>query len=201
MNVIRVRGLSVNSPAPHTGAEPQLYHLRGFTIVELIAVVSILMVLAALLVPVGMNVRASAESATCVSQLRQIGLGLQLYMSEHGRRFPELAPGPSEADPEGRPALNTFLLEYAGGNPKVFACPSDSSIYPETGSSYQWNSSLNGLLIEEVEDAWRVLGLSLDQSQIPVIFDAEAFHKSADSSVNFLFADGSADQSSRFYVE
>ena len=201
MNGLRKNKRFSDKSAPGTGLESVHRPRGGFTLIEVVMVVAVIMVLAAILVPIGTRVRAAAQSASCVSQLRQIGVGLQLYMTEQGGRFPELAPGPTEADTAGRPALNTVLLEYVGGTPEVFACPADNSVYPETGSSYQWNSLLNGLRIEEVEDSLRKLGLSVDQSQIPVVFDAESFHSGTADPVNFLFADGSVDQSGRFYVE
>lgn len=60
----------------------------GFTLVELLAVISILGILAAIIIPVVGNVRISARRAACASNLRQLGAGMFLYAGENKGRFP-----------------------------------------------------------------------------------------------------------------
>lgn len=57
----------------------------GFTLTELLAVIAIIGLLAALLFPVFAAARRSARMTTCSSNLRQIGLALQMYQSDWGR--------------------------------------------------------------------------------------------------------------------
>lgn len=64
---------------------------RAFTLVELLAVIVIIAVLAALLVSVIAATRRSAANAQCVSAMRQIGLGTQLYLNDSKTRR---LPGP-----------------------------------------------------------------------------------------------------------
>ena len=59
----------------------------GFTLVELLVVVAIIGILAALLLPAVQLVRESARRAACQSQIRQIAVALEHYHSQHGR-FP-----------------------------------------------------------------------------------------------------------------
>ncbi len=61
----------------------------GFTLVELLAVVAIIAVLAGLLLPALGKVRSAAHASRCVSNLRQFGLATQLYWDDHGRAFSE----------------------------------------------------------------------------------------------------------------
>lgn len=170
---------------------------HGMSLIELCTVIAILTVLAAVAIPLGMRAIASSQSAACMGQLRQIGVGLQLYLAEHQGRFPEMAMGPRDEDDEARPALNELLLDYVGESKQAFACPADASLYPVTGSSYHWNNLLNGQLIQDI---W-LFNLPFEAARTPVVFDARSFHSRTRNPVNYLFADGSADRSVRFFVE
>lgn len=56
---------------------------RGFTLIEMMVVVSIIAILAALLIPNFSRARAQAQSATCISNLKTIGTALELYYTDH----------------------------------------------------------------------------------------------------------------------
>ncbi len=59
----------------------------AFTLLELLIVVAIIILLAGLLLPVLFKVKAQAQSVACKNHLRQIGLGMHIYISDSGR-FP-----------------------------------------------------------------------------------------------------------------
>ncbi len=61
---------------------------HGFTLVELLAVIAIMALLAALLLPAAARANATARSRQCLSNMRQIGLGLLDYALDHEGRFP-----------------------------------------------------------------------------------------------------------------
>ncbi len=56
---------------------------RGFTLIELLVVIAIVAVLAAILFPVFARAREKARQATCASNLRQIGLAVEMYKADH----------------------------------------------------------------------------------------------------------------------
>lgn len=168
---------------------------HAFTLLELLTVVAIVAVLAAVAVPVYGVIRARADAAACRSNLGQIGIALNLYLGEHDMRFPDLEAGRRSLEDEV-PTIDRALAEYAG-NPDVFRCPSDDGgFFETTGSSYYWNSLLNGQRAGSLDFFGRRRGAA----GIPVVTDKEDFHESVGSGVNVLYADGAVASEVRFSV-
>jgi len=62
--------------------------VKGFTLIELLVVIAIISMLAAILFPVFARARESARRASCLSNLKQIGLGMMMYVQDYDGRFP-----------------------------------------------------------------------------------------------------------------
>lgn len=62
--------------------------MRGFTLIELLTVIAIIAVLAAIIFPVFAAARGKARAASCQSNLRQIGMGMQMYASDFDATLP-----------------------------------------------------------------------------------------------------------------
>lgn len=164
----------------------------AFTLIELLVVISIIGVLAGLLLPTLGRAKEAGRSTACLSNLRQIGLALQLYVDDHNNRLPyirdRLVETNSAATNVPLDSIDIVLSNYLG-NVRVLRCPSDRQrLFETTGSSYSWNNLLNGQPANDLS----VLGLRFDPHQIPVVFDKEAFHKARGPKrgVNYLYADG-----------
>ena len=61
---------------------------KGFTLIELLTVIAIIGILAAILIPVLGRVRDQARSAVCQSNLRQVGVAVQMYAYDNNDRTP-----------------------------------------------------------------------------------------------------------------
>ena len=67
---------------------------KGFTLIELLVVISIISLLAAILFPVFARARENARRASCLSNLKQIGLGFMMYTQDYDGCFPLTAYHP-----------------------------------------------------------------------------------------------------------
>jgi prepilin-type N-terminal cleavage/methylation domain-containing protein len=61
---------------------------KGFTLIELLIVIAIIAILAAILFPVFARARENARKASCLSNLKQIGLGLMQYVQDYDEKYP-----------------------------------------------------------------------------------------------------------------
>ena len=76
----------------------------GLTLVELLVVVAILGILAALLLPAISKPKVAARSTVCKNRLRQLGQALQMYLQENADRYPYcISPPDSPADNDETP--------------------------------------------------------------------------------------------------
>lgn len=85
----------------------------AFTLIELLTVIAIIGILAAILIPVLGSVREQAKRAACVSNLRQIGIACHLYAAENDDRLP---PGGGSWSWDVHPEAMEALLRAAGAN-------------------------------------------------------------------------------------
>jgi prepilin-type N-terminal cleavage/methylation domain-containing protein/prepilin-type processing-associated H-X9-DG protein len=101
---------------------------KGFTLVELLVVIAIIAIIVAILFPVLSRARENARKASCLSNLRQIGQALQMYVSDWdgvmpGGAYTRFADRYTGRSPDGkRYTVLWGLLPYTR-NENIYLCP------------------------------------------------------------------------------
>ena len=104
---------------------------RGFTLVELLVVIAIIAILAAILFPVFARARENARRSSCLSNLKQIGLGVMQYTQDYDESYPLTTVTGMTATPLS--SWTTSTQAYIS-SVQVYRCPSDASA--------RWNAAV-----------------------------------------------------------
>jgi prepilin-type N-terminal cleavage/methylation domain-containing protein/prepilin-type processing-associated H-X9-DG protein len=100
----------------------KLHTEHGFTLIELLVVIATIALLAALLLPALNRAKGSAQSTVCKSNLKQIGLALNIYVGDFDK-YPLISVVTNDGNWVAGTSWDDTLLPYVVGSSKVFVCP------------------------------------------------------------------------------
>jgi prepilin-type N-terminal cleavage/methylation domain-containing protein/prepilin-type processing-associated H-X9-DG protein len=137
---------------------------RAFTLIELLVVIAIIAILAAILFPVFAQAREKARQTSCLSNMKQVGLGMLMYVQDYDEQFPKAdywlpAGSRSPLNPNATGGFSlrinhykwqTWIVPYIK-NTDVMRCPSrtrDQAAWAVNGEykgdGYAMNLSITG---------------------------------------------------------
>ncbi len=113
---------------------------RAFTLIELLVVIAIIAILAAILFPVFAQARDAARKTSCLSNQKQVGTGILMYLQDYEEVYPTIDVG----------AYLVLIQPYVK-NLDVWRCPSGSGNYTVgnraiTGASGSWGVVRTGMV-------------------------------------------------------
>jgi prepilin-type N-terminal cleavage/methylation domain-containing protein/prepilin-type processing-associated H-X9-DG protein len=107
-------------------------HRMAFTLIELLVVIAIIAILAAILFPVFARARENARKASCMSNMKQIGLGTMQYTQDYDNYLPNSTYDPGAANVKNAKWMDV-IYPYVKSE-QLYTCPSDS------GTNSKYNS-------------------------------------------------------------
>lgn len=119
----------MDRPRKFTSPRRSASRKGGFTLIEILIVISIIAILSAILFPTFARTRETARRASCASNLKFIGIGLMQYVHDYDEVMPDTEDGVDETDPI--PTWVDRIQNYTISE-EIFECPSAKELKYKT---------------------------------------------------------------------
>jgi len=177
-------------------------HIEHFTLVELLVVIGILGLLMGITLPALHMAKKAGKRANCISNLKQIGLSIQIYGEGNNNFFPLNCTSQVLANPARMPLSSALGLDK---QKELFKCLDENeNLYATEGSSYVWNWTqieLPGHKRLDMKEYDTIpFGGMVPPDRFAIFMDAGSYHGKAGSAnaFNVLYASGRVDDAGDF---
>jgi prepilin-type N-terminal cleavage/methylation domain-containing protein/prepilin-type processing-associated H-X9-DG protein len=176
--LVHTQSPSANCGDWHKRAISGSFRMCGFTLIELLVVIAIIALLAAILLPALSRAKEASKSAKCKSNLRQLGIALEMYVNDYGK-YPGNGAMYSGGFFQGLWANGmNWLNPYVGGyydpdsvnsryhsvlrSPRVFYCPGRKPrVFPGQMGQTIFSSDFLAYGYNELGTGWQSASLHL----------------------------------------
>jgi prepilin-type N-terminal cleavage/methylation domain-containing protein/prepilin-type processing-associated H-X9-DG protein len=182
-----------NDRPPSTKRSSKTPARQGFTLVEMLVVITIIGLLASLTIPTFGKVRDRADRIACQSNLRALWFALQEAVGDNGGFYPNIEPDPTSPiyeTEDNAQSLADTLAPY-GITSKQLLCRADlasQDYFSQKGTSYEWRPFVDGEPSSNPKVYFRRGVMIPSPSRLRLISDYTPVHNGRS---NHVFADGS----------